>query len=36
MDGMKHMERVALLKRDHEPAHGHANAIVAAAMAEPK
>jgi len=31
---MKHMERVAWLKAEHQMGHGHANAIVAHVMAK--
>ncbi len=35
LDNMKHMERVAWLKTEHGMGHGHANAIVAVALAKP-
>jgi hypothetical protein len=34
--GMTHMQIVTLLKTDHGLGHGHANAIVAATLAETK
>ena len=36
LEGMKHMERVAWLKTEHQMGHGHANAIVAHVMAGKK
>jgi hypothetical protein len=36
LEGMKHMEMVAVLKQDHGMGHGHANAIVAYSQANKK
>lgn len=34
LEGMKHMERVNWLKSEHQIGHGHANALVAYALAQ--
>jgi hypothetical protein len=34
LEGMKHMERVNWLKNEHQIGHGHANALVAYALAQ--
>ena len=36
LKGMKHMEMLAFLKAEHQMGHGHANALVAYFLAEPK